>query len=579
MQPRMSKRWVVKEQITPEVREELAAYPTFFQQILFARGITTADQAKAYIDCSLSSVTDPLTMKGMAEAVACLMDAIDRDIPIAVYGDYDVDGVTATALMTLVLRQFGAQAIPYIPNRFDEGYGLNVEAIKKLADDGIKLIVTVDCGIRSPAEARLAQELGVQMVISDHHHPAEELPAACAVICPKQEGCEYAEKDLSGVGLAYKIAQALVNARPNAGVCAEDYLDLVALGTVADVVPLVGENRVLVRQGLARMRARMIHDRPGLLALANVARVNALSVTATDVAFMLGPRLNASGRLETAMRSLELLMATDRGLAGVWAQELDDQNRKRQEMTRKTQEAAAVKAQAGDGGAGGQDILFAFDETFNPGVVGLAASRLVEMYYRPAVVGVIENGVARASCRSIPEFHITEALDGCRHLMERHGGHALAAGFTIKTENLPQLIDCLREAARNKLAGQDLRPMLRADAEVRLEELRHPDFMRYLDMLQPTGQGNSEALFVSRNVKVLDVRYMGAEKQHAKLKVEVPGGRGVLDVVCFRQAEKAAALKRGEPIDVMYHYERNEFNGIVTPQMNARDFKPSGMAD
>ncbi len=579
MQPRMSKRWVVKEQITSEVGEKLAAYPAFFRQILFARGITTAEQAQAYLDCSPTTSTDPFNMKGMREAVSCLLDAIDQEIPTVVYGDYDVDGVTATALMTLVLRQFGAQVRPYIPNRFDEGYGLNVEALKTLAEEGIKLIVTVDCGIRSPVEAKLAEALGIKMVISDHHHPAEELPSACAVICPKQDGCEYAEKDLSGVGLAYKIAQALVIARPNAGVCAEDYLDLVALGTVADVVPLVGENRVLVRQGLERMRARMFYERPGLQALANVARINSRNVTATDVAFMLGPRLNASGRLETAETSLHLLMTMDRNEAGRLAQELDDQNRHRQDLTRKTQDAATMKAQSSGLGAEAQDILFAFDETFNPGVVGLAASRLVETYYRPAVVGVFENGMARASCRSIPEFHITEALDACRHLMERHGGHALAAGFTIKRENLDELMRCLREAARDKLAGQDLRPVLRADAEIRLEELRQQNFLSYLDMLQPTGQGNAEALFITRGVKVVDVRFMGAEKQHAKLKVEVPGNRGVLDVVAFRQAEKAAGIKRGDYIDVMYHYERNEFNGITTSQMNARDFRQSDAVD
>jgi single-stranded-DNA-specific exonuclease len=571
MQPRLNKRWVIHERISAEVEQELAAYPPFFRQILYARGVRSAAQAQAYLTCALPFAAGPFDLSGMDAAVDCILAALDRDVPIAVYGDYDVDGVTATALLTQVLRGFGAQVTPYIPNRFDEGYGLNVEALDRLAADGIRLVVTVDCGIRSPVEARRARELGIDLVISDHHQPAAELPQANAVICPKQEGDNYPDKDLSGAGLAYKIAQALVMRRPDCGVRAEDFLDLVALGTVADVVPLVGENRVLVRRGLDLMRIKIFEMRPGFFALASVAGLKLTRISATDVAFMLGPRLNAAGRLETAQKSLNLLLTADRMESGLLAQELDNQNRQRQDLTRKTQEDAIRRAAE----EASEDILFAFDESYNPGIVGLAASRLVETFYRPAIVGQVEKEFTRASCRSIPEFHITRALDSCRDLLERHGGHALAAGFTVRNENRPELVRRLREIAAQELGGRDLYASLRADMEIPLYDLR-PDFLEHLERLQPAGQGNPEAAFVSRNVPVRKYSTMGGEKQHLRMTLDAGYGY-VIDAVAFRQGHKAAQMPKH--IDLLYSYETNEYNGRTSLQLNVRDFKPAGEPD
>ncbi len=573
--PKMNKRWVISDRIPAHVDEALSSFPPFFRQILYARGVLDSGAAAAYLEGRVESgQDDPFLLKDMRDTVERLKWAIQHKEQIAVYGDYDVDGVTATALMTQVLRSLGAEVISYIPNRFEEGYGVNTEALDYLAGLGVRLIITVDCGIRSPREAEYAKTLDVDLIISDHHHPGDELPDAYTVVCPKQPGCEYPYKDLAGVGLAYKIAQALFCVMPRDGLRAEDWLDLVAIGTVADVVPLTGENRSLVRQGIDIMRASALRNRPGLCSLANVARVKINQLSAGDIAFMIGPRLNAAGRLNTALDSLNLLLCEQFEEAGLLSQNLDNQNRERQEITRKTQEDALNTMS----GREADSILFAFNESYSSGIVGLVASRLVDTFYRPAVVGHIDGELARASCRSIPEFHITQALDQCGDLLVRHGGHALAAGFTVRTENIPALVDRLGSIAQQELAAQELRPVLRADQEIPLEKLR-PElvttFLRYLDRLQPTGQGNPDAVFISRDLEVLHSRCVGGEKQHLKLTVRA--GKIAFDAIAFRQGYRAENLPGR--IDLLYNIELNEFNGKSSLQLNVRDIKPAGESD
>ncbi len=331
-----------------------------------------------------------------------------------------------------------------------------------LAAEGVKLVISVDCGIRSPAEAQHARELGLDMIITDHHEPFGDLPDAFTVLNPKQAGDPYPDKYLAGVGIAYKVAQALFESmpQPDSGLQLEDLLDLVALGTVADLAPLAGENRALVRAGLKQMRQPR---RQGLFSLANVAGVSLPDINATHIGFMLGPRLNAAGRLESALDAYNLLMTTDLAEAGRLAQKLDMRNRERQVLTRKIQNEAEILALSEDPHA---SILFAVDPGFNTGVVGLAASRLSEIYYKPAIVGQKGEETTRCSCRSIPEFHITEALDLCADLLIRHGGHAAAAGFTVSNGNLQALKTRLKEIAHSRLADLDLRQTLSADMEI-----------------------------------------------------------------------------------------------------------------
>jgi single-stranded-DNA-specific exonuclease len=503
----------------------------------------------------------------MDAVVDRLLFAVDHNEKITVYGDYDVDGVTATALMVDVLNALGGQAEAYIPNRFEEGYGLNNDALDALAEQGVRVVLTVDCGIRSLPEAEHAEALGMDLIISDHHHPRGELPKAYAVVCPKQDGDEYPDKNLAGVGLAYKIAQALISKRPVEGYTAEDWLDLVALGTVADIVPLVGENRMLVKAGLAQMR---LGRRQGLLSLVKAAGLNLAGLNAVDISFGLAPRLNAAGRLESALASYELLTTRDLMRAGFLSQKLDDQNRERQKQTQEMQ----LKAESQIHEAGFERLLFAFDPQFNPGVVGLVAAKLTESYYRPAIVGTTLEGYTRASCRSIQEFHITRALDECADLMEHHGGHAMAAGFTIRNDRLGELIERLNAIAQRELADLDLRPALRADMEIPLRDL-HPEWLRELDQLQPTGAGNPEAQFVSRGLRVVRAKIVGSDGKH--LKLAVTDGRITYDAIAFRQGHWWE--KMPERIDILYQFEKNVYNGRESLQLNVRDIKPSGMEE
>ncbi len=564
MEPVQEKRWKIAPVVPSYLVEELKDYSPVTRQLLYNRGITSKIEAEHYLQADLPGYS-PFLLSGMTEVVDRLLYAVDHREKIAIYGDYDVDGVTATTLMVEVLQAYGADVQWYIPNRFDEGYGLNADAVRELHERGVDVLLTVDCGIRSPGEARLAAQLGMDIIISDHHQPGSELPEAVGVICPKQAGNVYPYEHLSGVGLAFKIAEALLLRRPLVGVSAHNWLDLVALGTVADVVPLTGENRSLVRKGLEILKQS---NREGILALARVAGLKLPSIESSHIGFILGPRLNAAGRVESAKAAVELLLTRDLFQAGILAQQLDAQNRERQRLTQEVQERAIEIASAGKS----DYLIMAFDPTFNPGVVGLAASRLVELYYRPAIVGQSEEdaGQTRASCRSIPEFHITRALDQCAELLERHGGHQAAAGFTVRNENLPVLQERLSSIAEQTLGNLDLIPSLHADMELPLSEIQ-PEVLWDLRRLQPTGEGNPEAFFVSRGVQVKDARCVGARGEH--LKLSLVDGRIVWDAIAFRQGHHIQNMPRF--VDVLYTLEQNTYNGNTTLQLRVRDLKPA----
>ena len=576
-----NKRWIVPPLITPEADSALSAFPPLLRQILFNRGYATDAEARAYLNAKPDFNTDPFQMAGMRAAVDRIHLAIQNHEPIAIYGDYDVDGVTATALLVQTLQFLNADVRGYIPNRFEEGYGLNNNALDELKADGVKLVITVDCGIRSPNEALHAQTIGLDLIISDHHHPAEgDLPPAFAVINPKQHGDVYQDKDLAGVGIAYKIAEALVgngqqttdNGQPSTvnSQLLYSLLDLVALGTVADLAPLVGENRILVRKGLRQMKQT---TRQGLFSLAAVADVKLDKVNAGNIGFSLGPRLNAAGRLKEALAAFELLTTNDVFRAGELAQVLDMQNRERQHITRDMQARAEVIAMKDDPNA---YLLFAAQEDFNSGVVGLAASRLTETHYRPAIVASKGADETRGSCRSIPEFHITEALDKCADLLVRHGGHAAAAGFTVRNENLSELVSRLKAIAADQLSNVDLKPTVTADAEVSLVDIRPELFEKCLRFLEPTGYGNPYAAFVARNVKVKSARTVGADAKHLKLSLEDAGGY-VHDAIGFRLGEWHK--KMPPRVDILFTYEPNEYNGKINYQLNLKDLKEAGTSD
>jgi single-stranded-DNA-specific exonuclease len=560
----LTKSWQIHSLITPEVEQALFTYPPILRQMLYNRDIHTSEEAKRYLQALPPPGTEPENLLCMAEAVDRIQFAIKNLESIAIYGDYDADGVTATALLVSALQRAGADVSGYIPNRFDEGYGLNFEALKSLHDQGKQLVITVDCGMRSIAEAEYAQQIGLDLIISDHHHPSDEIPPALAIINAKQPGDTYPDKNLAGVGLAYKLATAIYE---DPSLTAE-HLDLVALGTVADLAPLVGENRYLVRMGLEQIRRPR---RQGVLALIGAAGLRPDRINAGDIGYTLGPRLNAAGRLESALAALELLLSQDVYTAASLAQKLDAQNRERQQITRDIQAQAEQLALAENPDA---LLLFAADPGFNAGVVGLAASRLTETYYRPAIVAYQGEQTTRGSCRSIPEFHITDALDRCADLLVRHGGHAAAAGFTVRNENLPELKQRLQDLAQAQLGGLHLRPVLHADLALPLVELR-PELLQYIEALQPTGYGNRQAAFISRDLKVSSYKQIGKDGKH--LRLVVSDGRITYDAVAFNQGYWVEAMPA--TIDILYSYEVNEYNGRTNLQLNVRDLKPAGLGD
>jgi len=579
IQTHIEKRWKVSPQIPLQIADEFQMYSDVMAQILYNRQIKDAQSAEVFLNGN-GPFYNPYLLRNMDKAVSLILFAVDNDEPIAVYGDYDVDGISATALMSEVLQRIGAQVTPYIPDRFTEGYGINTIALDKLHNAGIKLLVTVDCGIRSINELNYAvRNLGMKVIISDHHGPAEILPDVEAIICQKQVGDTYPEKNLSGVGIAYKIAQAIIQVRPEAGVDVREWLDLAALGTVADVVPLVGENRSIVKAGLAQMH---FGKRTGLSALIGVSRLQANMISATDISFGIAPRLNAVGRIESivsegddisgidsefslpvaAHKALAILMTTDVTLAGLLAQELDDINRKRQQLTREMQSQAEQLINCED------LVLFAADKNFSSGLVGLVAAKLTESFYRPTIIGYIGEHHTRASCRSIKEFHITQALDRCSDLLLQHGGHAMAAGFTVANDNMHLLIDRLQAIAHETLDQDAIKPSLVADIDIPLSQIPK-DIIKDLDRLDPIGAGNPPATFISRNVQVLSSKAVGKDKNHLKLTVR--DNQSVYDAIAFRLGYWDGVLP--ERIDLFYQIEKNYFNGKVTTQLNIKDIK------
>lgn len=561
------KRWIISPLIPNSVKQELRDFSPLLRQLLYNRGIETSSEAESFLTYQTNFSANPLLLKDMPEAVRLIHEALQDGSMVAIYGDYDVDGVTASALLYEFFRSLGLTPRVYIPNRFDEGYGLNLDAMQQLAGEGIGLLITVDCGIRSVDEVREARSRGMKVIVSDHHLPGSVLPPADAIINPRQPGDPYPYKHLAGVGLAYKIASAYLATYPTAGLDADHWLDLVAAGTVADLADLTGENRALVKRGLDEMRKV---NRQGLFSLSQVAGVKLDRVTASNIGFILGPRLNAAGRLDTATAAFELLVSENLFEAAALAQQLDNQNAYRKELTQKIQEAAIAEALASDPD---KLIIFAASKEFNEGVVGLAASRVVEALYKPAIIGYQDDGFVKASCRSIKEFNITAALDQCSDLLIRYGGHSVAAGLTVANENLPALLERLNNLAVASIGNLELVPELWIDYEISLAKVRPehiPGIMDDVARLEPTGQKNPDVLFCSRNLQVISSRVLG-NGQH--LKMNLRAGDSVYEAIAFRQGQWQTTLP--STIDIAYTFDKNEYQGRTTLQLNVRDLKPS----
>ena len=560
----LPKRWNIAPLAPMEFVQQCQGLSPRLAQALYNRGLTDSQEALRFLYANNLEV-NPFVMKDMSKAVSRIRQAIKQQEQVVVYGDFDADGVTSTTLLVQVLRSLGATVQPYIPHRVDEGYGLNSPALESLREHGADLVITVDCGIRSVQEVEHASKIGLDIVITDHHSIGPEIPNAIAVVNPQQVDCK-GESALAGVGVAYMLAVALLRvekAQNHAAPLDEDVLlDLVAIGTVADIMPLnVTLNRMLVRRGLQMLnRAKRV----GLRTLYEVAGLKPGDLQATSIGFGIGPRINAAGRLESAMTAYQLLMEQDPIKARELAQELQNLNIRRRALTDESQ--ALIEERLTAIPKDELTLIFDGDESLPSGIVGLVAGKLVQEYYRPAVILEYGDNESRASCRSIPEFHVTDALDSCADLLVRHGGHAMAAGFTVRNENIPALRDHLLAKAQHVFDGLELSPTLDIDAELEMHELTE-GLVQDMALLEPTGHKNPTPTFVTKQMKILDARKVGSDGNHLKLKLGKD--RRSVDAIAFRFGDLYEDLT--EYVDVAYNLEMNEWNNRRSLQLMVQD--------
>lgn len=561
-----------------ETRQRLAAelsLSPLLCQVMINRGITDAAAARKFLTPSLHDLHDPYLLSGMDISVRRIVGAIQGNEQMAVYGDYDVDGVSGTALLLTFFRSLGLQVASYIPERQAEGYGLNAEAIRQLAGLGAKLLITVDCGSTALEEVALAHRLGIDTIITDHHLPPETLPDAVAVVNPHQQTCGYPNKHLCGVGLVFKLLTALRAHMRRAGVLSERlpnlkrHLDLVALGTIADVTPIRGENRVIVQHGLEELTRTL---KPGLQALRQVSGRQGRNASVGEVGFQLAPRLNASGRLGSAEQSLELLMAGERAEAERLAAQLDDVNRMRRTLQADIERSVHERIDRQYGGAPPAAIVLG-DKDWHLGVVGIVAARIAETYHRPTFLLQIDGTTARGSGRSIPTFDLYDGLQHCAEWLERFGGHRYAAGLTVAVDNLAALQEAFIRYADDLLEAEDLRPVLRLESVVLLCDIDHA-MVNELASLEPHGPGNPIPVLAACGVRIASsIRRLGQDGQHARFSVE-QDGRSV-EVIAFRIADRVAeATAGGSELDIAFVPVINTWGNRQTVELQLRDLRP-----
>jgi single-stranded-DNA-specific exonuclease len=541
-------------------------------RLLILRGIADAESARRFLHPSLDHLHDPMRLAGMREAVDRLLKAVASGERIAVHGDYDVDGITATVILRRTLELLGGEVVHFVPDRMKDGYGLNTPAIERLHAEGARVVVSVDCGIRGAEAARRAKDLGVDLIITDHHEPDEDLPPALAVVNPKRRDCTYPDKNLAGVGVALKLVQALT-ARGGRGTWLPAFVKIAAIGTLADVVPLVGENRVIARLGLEQL-SKGPH-KAGLRALIESAGLAGKPIDSYHVSFMLAPRVNAAGRMSSPDLALRLLLAADDGMieeARALAGQLNAENERRQQEERAIL-AEARKVVETDPDVGARAALVVAGDGWHRGVIGIVASRLVDAFHRPVVVISIDGDTAHGSCRSIPGFDMLEALTACSAHLDQYGGHRAAAGLTLQRSRIRAFREDLTRWADDRLGPDDLRPRLRLDGRLGFRQIT-PRLFEGLSQLAQFGAGNPKPMFWTRSAQLADGPRRIKER-HLSMSLRHDGV--ALRGVFWRAAERAAEIAAArEGLDVAYTIERNTFNGTTTLELSLADVRTSG---
>ena len=561
-------KWVLSDKIDLEKIELLVketGLPINIIKILCNRNISEAETIQKFLNPDINDLKDPFELTGMKAGIDRLLKALFENEKVLVYGDYDVDGITSTTLLYMVFNKLGAQVDFYLPNRLTEGYGLSVDSINQARDKGTTLIVTVDTGVTAVKEVEYARSQGIDVIITDHHEPGESLPNSVAIINPKQPDCNY-ESELSGVGVAFKFAQGLYKTLNQDEKELEEHLDLVALGTTADIVPLVGENRIFTRFGIKQI-ART--TKPGLKSLAFVSGLMGKDISTGQVVFILAPRINALGRLGDASEAVRLLATKDERVASEIAKKLDDENKRRKQIDEKTlHEALAQMEEVVDVETDNAIVLAG--EGWHQGVIGIVASRLVEKYHLPTVMISLSDGEGKGSARSIPGFHLCEALKECEHLLIRYGGHKYAAGLSIKSEHIKEFRKKFVEVSNRKLTDEDIIPKLNIDLEIELTDI-DDSFMDAIESFSPFGPHNMRPIFMTRNCEVVGQPYV-VGRNHLKMKIRK--GDAMFDVIGFGFGDMAKSISsKGCLIDIVYVIEYNTYNDITRKQIRLKDIK------
>ncbi len=564
------KLWRIAEQ-NKELQKHLSHalnISPLIAQILLNRNVNNVSAAKRFLEPGNWGLHDPYLLKGIDRTVLRINQAIDNKEKILVHGDYDVDGVCGTALLLIVLRELGAKVEYFIPNRLIEGYGLGMAGVQYAKKLGTHLLITVDCGITSCEEIKLLNKLKVDSIIIDHHQPSKNLPDAFSIIDPLQKGCKYPDSSLSGVALAFKLCEALFGTKSHQRLY--PHLDLVALGTISDIVPLIGENRFFARQGLKELSRT---SKIGLEALIEVSRIINRELNSYDIAFILGPRINATGRLGVSDVALRLLLSTDKEEASELATQLDRENKRRQRIESATLREAIEKLEK-EINFKEHKVIVLCQEDWHPGVIGIVASKLAERYYRPTIMISMKDGLGKGSGRSIENFHLFEALSNCESLLRGFGGHKFACGLTILKENLNKFIDTINQFASSCLTPEDLIPKLNIDALVSFKDL---DFklLKEIQSLEPFGQSNPAPIFASKNLRLKRPEQIVG---NGHLKLIVTDGKVGFEAMGFRMSEDNSIrnlLKSKERFDLAYTVELNDWQGISSIQLNIEDIRPA----
>lgn len=541
--------------------------PRILANILLNRSVASAD-FKTFLSKSKQGIINPMSMLDMDKAVVRIMAAIEHKEPIAIYGDYDVDGITSTSLLYGFLKKQGANAIYYIPDRRDEGYGINIMAVNKLIKEGIKLLITVDCGITAIGEIEFAKLQGMDVIVTDHHTCKERIPtAAVAVLNPKRPDDEYEFDALAGVGVAFKLVLALsMGMGLNTNEIFDEYVDLAAIGTIADVVSLTGENRIIVDRGLVSLQNPR---RCGIRALLEVSGVSDKKVTSSTIAFALAPRMNAVGRLSTATTAVELLLTEDEITAREIAKTLNDSNIERQE-TEFAIHREALEMIQNDKDFVKKNVIVLAKEGWHNGVIGIVASRITEQYHRPAILISLDNGVGKGSGRSVGNFNLFDALSACETVLTTFGGHAMAAGLAINEEKIAEFDAMINKYAKDNLKPDDLVPIVKIDCMLAGQQLNLAT-SKLISTLEPFGMGNETPVFAVKDVTVLSITSVGADKKHLRMQVVKDGVK--INAIGFGLGEFTGIINSGDVVHLACKLDVNKYQGNETAQLVIVDIK------